>query len=42
MELDAGAGERRESVAPALTLMTEAGSGWQMGSRQFVAGNEIA
>ena len=39
--------EREESLeleagAPALILMTEAGSGWQMGSRQFVAGDEIA
>ena len=42
LELEAGAGERRESSAPTPGLMTETGSGWQMGSRQFVAGNEIA
>ena len=40
--LELEAGERRESSAPTPGLMKEAGSGWQMGSRQFVAGNEIA
>ena len=38
LELEPGVGERRKSGVPTLTE----GSGWQMGSRQFVAGNEIA
>ena len=38
LELEPGTGERRKSGVPTLTE----GSGWQMGSRQFVAGNEIA